>query len=516
MKNIKYILVFLFVTGLTTSCEKFLDTEPSDSLSPEFYYANETQLNAALTGVYDVLGDQSLFANSIFTTINAASDLSFYRRNNIFTGSQVLNYDAFDGDIRDMWRSLYTGINRANLVLENLNKAQMDEAKRDVVKGQALFLRGFYYFQLVSNWGDVPLILDGKVDINKTNIARTPAKEVYTQILKDMEAAEPLVKGIREYGHAGRITKSAVRGILARVNLYMAGEPLNDASRLPEALKWAQAVQNDAVAAHQLNPSYSQVFINYAEEKYDINESIWEVELWGNRIGNNYQEAGRVGNTNGIQCGDVNEGYSYGFIGATPKLYKLYEGADVRRDWAVGPYSYVGNTDEKKNFTSAEIYQRMCGKFRRPYELIEKQKNYTPQNFPLLRYADVLLMIAEASGPNAVGYDALNQVRRRAGAKEYTSANGNRTNDPTDYLKIIQDERARELCFEALRNADLKRWGIYLFSLQQEANFISKNAPANYKYAALAGQNVSQKHLLYPIPLREIGLNPFLTQNKNW
>lgn len=516
MKNLKYILVFLLVTSLTTSCTNFLDTAPTDSLSPEFYYSNEKQMNAALTGVYDVLGDQSLYGNNVFTNLNAASDLSFYRRNNVFNGTMVLNFDASDTDIRDMWRSLYTGINRANLVLDNLQKPEMTDADRAAIEGQALFLRGYYYFQLVSNWGDVPLILNGKVDIDQTNIARTPTKQVYAQIIADMEKAEPLVKGITENGNAGRVSKSAVRGILARVNLYMAGQPLNDASRLPEALKWALAVKSDAVAAHKLNPSYSQVFINYAQEKYDLGESIWEVELWGNRIGNNYQEAGRVGNTNGIQCTNLEEGYSYGFIGATPKLYNLYESTDLRRDWAIGPYSYVGSTNEKKNYTSAEIYQRMSGKFRREYELIEKQKNFTPQNFPLLRYSDVLLMIAEASGPNDLGYNALNEVRRRASAKEYTFANGNRTANPSDYLKIIQDERARELCFEALRNGDLKRWGIYVFSLQQAANFIAQNAPATYKYTALAGQNVSQKHLLYPIPLREIGLNPLLTQNKFW
>src|SRR5690606_10367974 len=151
-----------------------------------------------------------------------------------------------------------------------------------------------------------------------------------------------------------------------------------------------------------------------------------------------------------------------------------------------------------------------------PYEVIEKQKNFTPQNFPLLRYSDVLLMIAEASGPNVVGYNALNEVRRRAKAKEYTLANLNYTTDPIDFLKIIQDERARELCFEALRVPDLKRWGIYVFSLRQAASFIAQNAPDTYKYAALAGQNVSEKHVLYPIPQRERSLNPLLTQNKNW
>ena len=520
MKILKYLGVVLFLVTVNTSCKKFLDTVPTDSLNPEFYYNNENEMNAALTGVYDVLGSESLFGNTYFTIFEAASDLSYYRRNNVFNGPALLNFDASATEVRAMWQTLYVGINRANLVLDNINKPQMDEGKRSVIKGEALFLRSFYYFMLVSNWSDVPLVLDSKVDINNVNMPRTPAKQVYAQILKDMEVAEGLVKGIQDYKYAGRISKSAVRGILARVNLYMAGAPLNDISRYPEALKWAKAVKDDAISGHMLNPNYSQVFINYAQDKYEVKESIWEVEFWGNRIGNNFQESGRVGNTNGIQCSDETEGYSYGFVGATNKLYKLYESTDNRRDWAIGPFSYSGTTATRVNWAPADTYQRSVAKFRREYEIIQKQKNYTPQNFPLLRYADVLLMLAEAenavNGPTTIAYDALNLVRARANAKLYNIANGNLTTDKGEFLKIIQDERARELCFEGLRVNDLKRWGLYIFNMQQSATDISANAPAAFKYSALAGQNITERHLLYPIPLREISINPLLTQNKNW
>ena len=519
MKFLKYLLMFA-VIGCFSSCEKFLDTEPSDSLSSEFYYNTETELNNALTGVYDVLGSEGLYGNAIFTTLHVATDLSFYRRNNISVGVQVLNYDASATEIRSMWAVLYDGINRANLLLENINKPQMDDANRNVIKGEALFLRAYYYFLLVSNWGDVPLVLSSKVSLNATNVARTSSEEVYAFILKDMEEAEGLVKDIRSIGYGGRVSKSAVRGILARVNLYMAGYPLGNATRYPEALKWAQKVINDASAGHSLNPSYSQIFINYAQDKYDINSSIWEVEFWGNRIGNAYLESGRLGNTNGVQCGDMNEGYSYGFVGATSKLYNLYDGGDVRRDWAVAPYSYKGQTSEKVAWKATDIYQRMDGKFRRGYELIEKQKNYTPQNFPLLRYADVLLMAAEAenaiNGPTELAHQMLNFVRERAGAIQYNDVNGNTITISDDFLKVIQDERARELCFEALRVNDLKRWGLYLFNLKAAANEFTQRAPAGFKYAALSGNNVAERHLLFPIPLHEISLNSLLTQNPGW
>ncbi len=519
MKHLKYLYLILF-TGVLTSCQKFLNTTPPDSLSPEFYYNTEAELNSGLTAVYDVLGSQSLYGNSLFTVLEAASDLSFYRRNNVFSGANVLNYDASNIEVRDMWAVLYDGINRANLVLENINKPEMDDTKRAAVKGEAMFLRAYYYFLLVSNWGDVPLVTDSKISLNNTGIARTPATEVYNFIIKEMTEAEGLVSNIRSIGFGGRVSRSAVRGILARVNLYMAGAPLNDAAKYADALKWAKMVIEDGDAGHKLNPDYTRIFINYAQDKYDINESIWEVEFWGNRIGNAYQESGRVGNTNGIQCGNMDEGYSYGFIGATPKLYQLYEEEDNRRDWAIGPYSYQGQTAIKVDYKPADIYQRMAGKFRREYETIEKQKNFTPQNFPLLRYADVLLMAAEAenevNGPTELAHNWLNEVRERANATLYTEDNGNVIESSDDFRRIIQDERARELCFEALRTHDLKRWGLYLFNLRSSASQIRQNAPAAFKYAALAGENVSDRHLLYPIPLHDRALNGMLTQNPGW
>src|SRR5690606_18378621 len=131
-----------------------------------------------------------------------------------------------------------------------------------------------------------------------TAIPRTPINEVYAQIIQDMEEAEAKVKTAEEVGFGGRVNKSAVRGILARVNLFMAGEPLKDESRYDEARKWAKMVKDDAT--HELVEDYSQVFINYAADEYDIRESLWEVEFFGNTQGV-YREAGQVGTNFGPQ-----------------------------------------------------------------------------------------------------------------------------------------------------------------------------------------------------------------------
>src|SRR5690606_9774094 len=298
---------------------------------------------------------------------------------------------------------------------------------------------GYYYFLLVSNFGGVPLMLEPQSNTDNTSYPRNTAEEVYTQIVTDMEAAEGKVKTIKQIGHGGRISKSAVRGILARVNLHWAGYPLLNASRYAEAAKWAKMVMDDTDANHKLNPDYRQVFINYSADKYDIGESIWEVEFWGNTQGV-YREAGQIGHYNGIQYNggtnaDPNHGFSYGFLNATGVLWERYpeetrpNSTDIRRNWAIASFSLAGNParETARALTPTGIYQRDCGKYRRLYEEVMPKENvYTPINYPILRFSDVLLMFAEAE-TQATGaisqeaIDAVNMVRSRAYGKMLSS-----------------------------------------------------------------------------------------------
>lgn len=221
---------------------------------------------------------------------------------------------------------------------------------------------------------------------------------------------------------------------------------------------------------HRLNPSYEEVFVNYAQDKYDSKESIWEVEFWGNGTGVYNVTGGSVGINNGIAysaTGTLGFGFSQGMVRPHPWLYRLYDADDKRRDWAIAPYRY--GTAGKESFPPTSLLiERFCGKFRRENELVlPKTNTQTPQNFPLVRYADVLLMAAEGinesenSATHALPY--LNKVRRRA--KGIDVEGGNVSVDLTglssEQLRSeIKNERARELCFEALRKNDLIRWGI--------------------------------------------------------
>ncbi|MDR6782106.1 hypothetical protein ABIE26_001405 [Pedobacter africanus] len=541
MKKI-ILLSFLAIICSSTGCKKFLDKVPSTFVSPVNYFNTEKEVNTALNGVYDVLGKEQVYGGQLPIRHAPSTDESFFSYASFPTGPFYYNFGADDATIRVLWQYMYDGIERANVLLANLDKATMDDGKRSVVKGEALFLRAFYYFILVQNWGGVPLKLNPTTSINEVNTPRNTIKEVYDQILKDMTEAEGRVLKISQIGFGGRVSKSAVRGILARVCLTMAGYPLKDASKFKDAAEWAAKVNE--FGEHSLNPDYSQVFINLCKDQYDIKESIFEAEEFGTN-NDAVREGGRIGNENGVRCAATDAaviasvGYAYGFVSTTRKLYTSYEFSavdvskrDLRRDWAISTYT-LNASGVKANIGATNIYARNCAKWRREYELLSpKNKNYTPTNFQILRYADVLLMQAEAenelnNGPNAIAVNALNEVRRRGYGKLLPGATNPANADypgaislgKAAFLKVIQDERARELCFEGLRKYDLIRWGIFVNTMQEVATEFTTYASMTttiYKNARDAAQRVTATHLLYPIPILEMSLNKAMVQNDGY
>lgn len=527
MKKLSYLLLIPILLS-TVSCKKYLETKPQDFISPQTYYSTEAELTAALMGVYDVLGQNGGYGRNLTVELALASDEGFCRSS---TGvlPYFYNSSASDNNVLAAWQNMYTGIERANLLLKNINNANATQAIKDEIRGEALFLRAYYYFVLVSYWGDVPLKLEPSSSLNDVNIARTPAKDVYAQIVKDMATSESLVNDITTWGFGGRVSKSAVRGILARVCLSAAGR-LSDASYYAQALNWASKVINSGI--HSLNPDYTQVFINYLQDKYDIKESIWEVEFFGNGIGTNYNESGNFESVFGATNTDIDPaGYSYGLILSTAKLYNSYKAGDVRRDWTISPWTYSGNKGTVHTNYAATNPWRYIGKYRRELELVTPHnKNTGPCNFPLLRYADVLLMFAEAenqiNGPTAAAYNAINQVRRRAFGKSLTIADA--TVDVTpglskdDFFTAIKDERFRELAFEGVRKLDLMRWGAFLQAMKDEQADLTANggfASAAWPGTAIIMRtytNATSRDLLQPIPTVEMSLNQSMKQNPDW
>ena len=373
-----------------------------------------------------------------------------------------------------------------------------------------------------------------KATKEELNIPRTPSKKVYEQIIGDMETATDLVPKLDVLGYGGRVSESAVWGILARVHLYMAGEPLKETSHYEDARDCALKVMG--LGFHELNPDFQQIFKNYAQDLYDIKESIWEVEFYGNGSGLYATLGGYVGGNNGIRNStDTNNsiGYTYDYINATQYAYKVYKDGDLRRDFTIAPFKYnwgtkveEGQEVPKTYWKSTELFNRNCGKFRREFEtLLPKHRSYTPTNFPLLRYADVLLMYAEAEnevnqGPTSEAYAAVNQVVRRGYGKPVNTPDGSvdwSGMDYTEFREEIQRERARELAYESLRKGDLIRWGIFLTQMKDCLADANK-APSfgDLKHAKATFGNVTARDVLWPIPSYEMALNTNLKQNPGW
>lgn len=612
MKKIYQLIVLLSLMSLS-SCQKFLDTKPEDFLAPVTYFNTLEQLNFARNAVYSDLAGPTNYSN--YLTFGQA-DEAFMNRTSLTTGPFNYFYNSADTYILYVWRQLYDGINRANVLLANLDKNEAIPLKsRNIIRGEMLFLRGYYHFQLACYWGGVPLKLEQTTSIVNVDIPRASLKDTYAAILSDMEAAEKLVPRMDSIKVSGSITKSAVRGLLARVNLYMAGKPLEDKTRLTEASKWAKMVMDDTQAAHALNPSYPQIFINMAQDKYDIKESIWEVEYWGNNT-TQWTEAGNNGYING-PASNTTWGQDAAYMTMTNRLYDVFENGDNRKWWDVPGFTYGSKptktmvTHPVAQSTKNALYP---GKWRREYETLTPQAaTSTPINVPLLRYADILLMYAEAeneinNGPTAAAIKAVNDIRERAwsnGVKSVTVTNGGSgyTTAPTvtfsagsgginttlipvtatgtatisggkvtavnlnrdltgvlysaegqyvtaptvtisggggsgatatadiwkktdgdltaaqtaskdAFLKVIQDERMRELNMENLRRFDLIRWGIFLKVHQDLANEMTVQgyAAAFVKYYS----NASERDLLWPIPSTEITANKAIVQNPLW
>lgn len=428
MKYIYYLMSMLILVSLG-SCKKFLITKPTDFISPENHYNTPEQLNSSLAGVYDILGSGPVYGTAYPTRIGMEADEGAYKDNSLLVGPQVYDFAPGDNYVTNLWQNLYVGVGRANTFLANVDKnTSIAEEIRNQARGEALFLRAYYYFLLVQNFGNIPLVLEPVLNPDDIRVAQSPAKVVYEQIIADMTKAEGLVAGIKKIGNAGRVSKSAVRGILARVCLYMAGAPVKDVAKYADASFWAKKVIDDTEAGHELNPSYADVFTKLARDEYDIKESIWEVEFWGNTTGA-YREVGTLGAWLGIPSTNTTIiGNAYGFISANGTLWKKYPSVtslvseDIRREWNIASFSYNAagvKTPIVTTSPASVFWTRFPGKYRRELEVVMPRANQqTPINYPLLRFSDVLLMYAEAeneinAAPPQLAIDYVNKVRQR-------------------------------------------------------------------------------------------------------
>lgn len=435
------------------------------------------------------------------------------------------------------YRAQWQGIQRANLAIDEIPTTRIEtegteadkQAKyRDRYLGEAYFLRGYYYFRLARMFGGMPLIDYVIKSSNQWAQKRATMDETLNFAIDDFKRAENLLWEKDKYSNEelGRATKGAAQAMLLKANLYRAdylrnaGNETEAQKYFAEAAKWGKEVIKSN--QYSLWPNY---FDNFRLANENGRESVFEIQYTEEAT----SDYGGEGYTRGTMTTILQRSRSsafgeagWGYDRPTQNLYNEYEAGDARRDETI-----LVPTDEQIETPAQEIY---CGDrmLNRKYAMYNDGANggiyklahatRSPKNNIQIRYADVLLMYAEAcceSGDLPSAKSALKEVRDRAGLSQfpYTAVIQGRTvtfNDNQDDLrKAIRHERRVELAMEGHRWFDITRWGIAKETMDTYMAGETKEAKELY------GTFQKGKHELFPIPSKEIDLSG-IEQNPNW
>lgn len=537
MKKILYILSIM----ITFSSCNFLDTETYDYLNEDNIYHDEKSCMAGLAGIYDVLGANGCYGQMLWADLDAGTDILVYNREfgKDYINTYNYNYNNTDNSLKTAWIALYEGINRANDYIDAVSNRSNEECggskNKAMFLGEAKALRAIYYMNLVAFWGEVPLRTSATKDLSTQLLKKSPQQDIYEQIISDLEAAESGCLKATELNTPGRISQTAVQALLARAYMWQSGYPVY-ANTWDKALEYARKVRDSQI--HHLYPAsngvngYQAYFINMCSNNYDLSvrESMIEVEFYGNGQ-TQTNEAGRLGLYIGVTQQYTSEDvpYAYGLYDATKYLFRLYESGDARQWWNIADYKYVNNggvvTEEPRTTAEKQKEDGNAAKWRAKY-IPERplSRNNSSINFPIIRYADVLLMIAECAnevnnGPTQEAIEAINQVRRRANASTIELGDF----DYNSFKKFCFEERTRELCFEVPRRMELRRHGATFFENQinilKDQSLNEQNKMIGYELTsvkAVPAINFAPKHIYYPIPQVELNTNPICGQTENW
>ncbi|GAB3916856.1 RagB/SusD family nutrient uptake outer membrane protein [Larkinella terrae] len=433
MKKITAIGTLLFCLAQFSCKDDMLVTTDPTRIGSDLFYKTETQLLQALNGVY---GQLQTITTSAYIFQEFPSDNTTLDFNPLDRGGAA-GWEAFEfstvnqgnGEISNVWNQYYSMMYNINYTLEKMAGSSVDAAVKGPIEGQLKFIRAYSYFNLVQYFGDVVLVtktLD-KPDA-AFDLTRSPQTEVWAQVEKDLKEAVALLPATYPSGQAGRVTKGAALSLLGKTYLTQK--------------KYADAVTTlKQVTGYTLNPLYAD---NFNPAKKNGPESIFEIQFQG---GNDLGEWSTFAYTFAPR---LSAGAVTGFANTTPggrniptnDMIAAYEPGDLRKDVSL-------KTSYTLNGTVVNIPYII--KFTYPHTITGRTDN----NWPVLRYADVLLMLAEsineATGPSAEVFDYLNQVRKRAGLAAVAGL------DKAALRDAIMKERRVELAFENHRWFDLRR-----------------------------------------------------------
>lgn len=551
MKKYKMITLCALVAAGVTSCD--LDEKPSSYYEKDAYFQTYNHAKMAVVGIYDCLSIDKHYGQ--FEMATPSSDDTYYIQG---TGTDNTRRDishymvkTTNTWIADLWKYKYMGIDRANYAIENIQNMEgyEDDVDLQELVAQARFLRAFLAFDLVKYWGDVPFKTEYTFSYNDVAQGRVSREEIYKTIIDDLNFAKENL----QQGNAGLSpevpSQGAAHALLMRVYLQRAGYSLQQDGQLTRPADDKRKEYFDAVITEWTafqnkgyhgfyDGGYLELFKGYSAGVLNSKESLWEVAF--QPTGSGYKDnAGTWGTYNGPLVEAPGAGASAEVMGRANAFFRVlpawkdfFEATDERRDVMVCTYQYKWDaaTKSHKLTQNKKVADWYPGKWRREWmPLGFYDPNNTAVNYCPLRYADVVLMAAEAyneTGDTPKAWDLLNDVRERAHATaansltEYKTAHPNLYDLPffnggdaaDDFRTALYWERGFELAFEGQRKYDLLRWGILAEALQLFQNKMDKSLKGKY----VAGGNfVKGKHELFPIPLGEIQSNPALNNKNN-
>ena len=499
MKRIK-IQFAIFILGLSVllpSCSDFLEQENPSVVSVDTYWNNKEEAEAMLAGCYNVLQQQGLYYNYYnscdpraldgFGTTDGSSGWWFWSpaENALSWGNQSPSFELVD----IVWKVCYKGIARCNEVIyyvPQMRKEKIEQADADRIVGEAKFLRAFYYNYLTSLFRDVPLskepTLTGYIPVSpKADIV-----DFITDELKEVAESDALPVTVSEE-ERGRATKGAAWALLCRICLYN--------QKWEEAAKAAEEVM---ALDYELEDDYLTLF---SEAGNTSKEIIFSVRFSATADGTDNQMRGFLSTRNNeefftpivVTQDLLDEYYDIDGNPVTQSSYSPEELKEtVNRDPRWG-YNFVFKRGDDGGIT---------GYINKYQDYTVMEKNSDNQDYYVIRYADVLLMRAEAlamldsNGNKAEIIGLINQIRERASVG-MAHVTDEEIENAGNLLELIKHERRVELAFEGHRYFDLRRWGEY--DKLSEYNYIGET-----------------KSHVWPIPQSELDNNKSLVQAVEW
>lgn len=476
---------------ILNSCTKdFLTINPQTNVVAAAFFITEDDFRQAVTAVYRPL--HGLYSDAYVMGEMRSDNTHYIYKSNDRGGQNVQkeNISAFtdvstNSYTRSKYVNCYSGIAKANAVLVRIDKAAINDALKKNLKGQAEFLRAFYYFELVQYYGDVPLHLTEVTEVSQAGLARTPKADVYKQIIADATDAAALLPVAQTT--KGMVTKGSAKTLLGYVYMTL--------KQYPEA---EAALKEVTTLGYSLLPDYASIFDPANKNNA---ESIFEVQYLQGTFGLSsnfaYQFAPAVSDTKSITGITGNNQNFGGWNIPSSDLIAAYEPNDKRKAASIAD----GYTDNSGNF----VAQPFVKKYLHPHAVF----NNTNNNWPVYRYADVLLLLAEAlneQNKSAEALPHLNLVRNRAGLPNVSNTNQAALRD------IILKERRVELAFENHRWLDLVRTGKAI----EVMTAYGAKMKLQYSYLGSETYNVTADKFIFPIPFDELAINKLLIQNPGY